>query len=321
MSFLKNKIFWLNILSLFLLAVPVVFLNISGFFLFILSNSFVWKKYFEVTLEKKVASFFYNFLAVFAIFTLLGLIASIFVVFYSLNSSLLIYPFVISSVITYFICWKNLSIKVFFKKDKFWQEKKYVYFLIALFVFLSSFALVILFRSQSIEILTTPWQVIPLSFLYLFFALALLASLLLLVVKNYKITLLLFILFSFVIHAYLPLSHALPWGGDVWRHMAVEKKMIDSGLELPVLFGNESLSRTIFGISVPEVFLIPNKYTYGHLWATSVLLTESLHIDLISINKWLVPILWSIFIPIFIYLLGLVKKSGKSIPPKAFCIG
>lgn len=158
--------------------------------------------------------------------------------------------------------------------------------------------------SSSSAVLLTPWSAIPMEYLFIYFATLVLVGLML--VSKYTTTTLLVIIImqSLLQHAYLPLSHHQPWGGDVWRTMAVEQTLAQGDPVLPVLFGPSVVSREIFGWSVPEAFLIPNKYVYGQLWGGSVLLAQTLRVTIPSINIWLIPILWSLMLPLVLYRIG-----------------
>ena len=311
MMLLKNKNFLLVILSLVLLGLSWPISKFVGFFVLMFVASYIWQKYFYSIFQEKFSSFVYFLLGFFTVFSLLGLVSGVLVVYYTLNSVLIIYPFIITGFLTFVFCHKNLQTKLFFKKENVFQENNYVKILLVIFILLFSLGIFILSQHTSVSALAAPWQTIPFSYLLIFFILSSISGILLYFLRRKEISLLVFIILAFFVHAYLPMSHALPWGGDVWRHMAVEQKMIDGDLELPVLFGGEALSRNVLGISIPEVFLIPNKYSYGHLWATSILLSDTLHLDLMQINKWLVPVLWSLFFPIFLYLLGIVLFDSK----------
>jgi hypothetical protein len=73
---------------------------------------------------------------------------------------------------------------------------------------------------------------------------------------------------------------------------------------LPVLFGDQAEWQEVVNINLPSAFLQANKYSYGHLWGTSLLVAETLQVDLIAINKWLMPVLWSLVMPFIFFRLG-----------------
>lgn len=164
----------------------------------------------------------------------------------------------------------------------------------------------ILVRGKSSEVLFSPWQSISSTILPLFFCLSFLLGLF--VFSKHKVKTILFVLLahSFLLHLYLPVSHVLPWGGDVWRHVAVEEQVMGGEPELPVLFGEKATWRELYGVDVPEALLIPNKYAYGQTRAMTVLLAQTLGVSLLSINKWLLPIVWSLVLPIILFRLGAI---------------
>ena len=116
---------------------------------------------------------------------------------------------------------------------------------------------------------------------------------------------------AFLLHAYLPLSHDLPWGGDVWRHLAVEERLMEGGQVLPVLFGDEAKWVEKIGIDIPEVLISPYKYSYSQLWGSSVLLAKTFSVNLLLINKWLVPILFSLVMTFVLYRIGWLLFGNK----------
>ncbi|MBD3311478.1 MAG: hypothetical protein GF349_03210 [Candidatus Magasanikbacteria bacterium] len=162
----------------------------------------------------------------------------------------------------------------------------------------------LLFDSKSNEALMSPWQAINQYYPVVFFLLIFILGLL--IFSNTGIKKLLIFLFSFslLLHSYLPLSHSLPWGGDVWRLLGTEKAILSEEFVPPVLIGPEARWIEVMNIDLPEVFFVPQKFAYSHFWSANSLLSQSLHIDLVDINRWLMPILWSFFLPLMLFRLG-----------------
>jgi hypothetical protein len=167
---------------------------------------------------------------------------------------------------------------------------------VPLFLFLAAGCIVLLTRSESILPLLSPWQAIQPFFAPAFFVLTALLGFFVFSSGKTRTILALIVIHSLVQHLYLPLTHTLPWGGDVWRHIAVEERLAAGRPELPVLFGSEA--------SVPEVFLVPQKYAYSQLWGLSVAVSRLTGASLIAVNKWLVPILWPIIVPVSLFWIG-----------------
>ncbi len=171
---------------------------------------------------------------------------------------------------------------------------------------------VLLFRVHTTEVLFSPWQTLHTWVLPLMFLLTALLGVLIFSKQKTTHVLVLVLLHSVLIHLYLPLSHTLPWGGDVWRHMAVESQLSEGEIIQPVLFGTEARWREMIGVDVPEVFLIPQKYSYGQFWSLAVIANQVTQVSLQTINIWLMPLLWSLIFPLLLFRIGrMVTKSWR----------
>ncbi len=158
----------------------------------------------------------------------------------------------------------------------------------------------------------SPWQFINTRFLVWFFFACFLVGLSVFARYRTRIVLTMIIMLSLLQHLYIPMSHQLPWGGDVWRLMAVESSLEQGGSVSPVLFGTDKIEKgKIFGVEIPRVFLVPQKYTYGSLCGLSVILAKTLNLSLLSINRWLLPILFSIAIPVLLFRIGFLLFQSR----------
>lgn len=171
------------------------------------------------------------------------------------------------------------------------------------YLLLFCIALFFLFPASN-GILQTPWQHLSPSLLVIFFLLTVILGLLLFSTLPPSRVLFFIILHSFFLHSYLPLSHTLPWGGDVWRTVAVEETLLEGKPVLPVLFGSEVKYTTVGSWRVPEALVIPHKYVYSHLWGETVLLSRLATAHLLTLNRFLVPVVWSIIVPLLVFALG-----------------
>ena len=172
--------------------------------------------------------------------------------------------------------------------------------------------LFLLFQSKTSEILQTPWQAISPWFLIIFFLLTFLAGYT--TFSKFKIGKVLFILIlhSFLLHSYLPLIHINPWGGDVWRHLAIEQKIANNEQVLPVLVGENIEWKEFLGADIPAVFTAPQKYSYGQMWGLNIVFAKTFNCKSETLHIWLTPILWSVFVPLLLFFLGLyIFKSRK----------
>lgn len=289
-------------------------LGIILFIFFILLTGGFWQEVLARIFKMKLRDTITMLFGWFTCFLILGFISAVFVVWYTLTPFLIWLCFLITAILTLFIWFlsKRGYKKVindqrstinYYSTHKFAVFKGY-HLSFIIFIILWLVAAYFLFISQTTETLQSPWQTISPYFLPIFFFLTLILGFI--VFSKYKVKAILFfiILHSILLHIYLPLSHKMPWGGDVWRHAAVEQEIIQGNLELPVIAGLEAQWREVVGINLPEALIIPHKYVYGHLWGTTILLNQTLGINLISLNKWLIPLLWSIFLPLIFFRIG-----------------
>jgi len=161
-------------------------------------------------------------------------------------------------------------------------------------------------RSSAMNSAETPWQIINQAYLPIFFVLTFICGIIL--ASKYRSTVILLYLVaqSLLLHWYLPASHVLPWGGDVWRHIAVENRYLRGDYILPVISGPEAKWREVVGIDLPEALVIPNKFAYAQFWGTGVAVSDTLGLNPITFNKYFLPILWSFAFTLLLYRLGLV---------------
>ncbi|KKQ27294.1 MAG: hypothetical protein US42_C0011G0032 [Candidatus Magasanikbacteria bacterium GW2011_GWC2_37_14] len=247
--------------------------------------------------------------SLFTVFNLLAIFSAIFIIYYTLTSFLIWLCFILTAIVS--LLFYNLNKKKIKEPENSFESeneeiilfgKPFWFLILYLVVFIG--ALFVLHSKQASGVLLSPWQEISVYFLPLFFVSLILSGIFLFSKFSLRTILWILVFQSFLLHVYLPMSHLNPWGGDVWRHVAVENKIINGGLELPVLVGESAKWREVVGVDLPEAFLIPHKYSYGYLWGTTVLLSETLSISVLNINLWLMPILWSLFTPFLFYRLG-----------------
>jgi len=316
----KRTLFYIGLLiELALLYFNLVFwhqawLGLILFLLYFLSVGSWWQKIFKKVFGMKGKDFVTRLFSWFSIFLLLSFVSSIFVVWYKVTPAIiwLVYLFTALLSLLVFILVKQSKRKLH-ETFNVWEPKtkaikkmlfKKNIFFIFFYLILWLVGLFLLAKNQSDIVLNSPWQVIDKYYLPVFFVLT--SLLFVIVFSQHKVKLILsfIILHSLLLHFYLPLSHAMPWGGDVWRHIAIEEKLTQGEFYPPVLFGEEAKWREVFNVDLPEAIVIPNKYVYGQLWGSSVLLSQTFKLNLLTINKWLIPILWSIMLPLIFFRMG-----------------
>lgn len=273
-----------------------------------------WQKIFRKIFNMKEHDIITKILSFFAVFLLLSFGSSIFVVWYKITPVIIYAVYIMTALLSFVLhiltekhkhhlpgVLNMWQFKQSFSKDFF--IKNY-FFLIPIYVILWGVDIFFLWQNTGNDAANSPWQIIDKTYLPIFFLLTLLLGVIIFSQHKVKTVLLCVMMHSVLVHLYLPVSHVLPWGGDVWRHIAVEQKLTNGEFNLPVLIGSEAKWREVAGIDLPEALIIPNKYMYGQLWGITVLLSQTLQINLIFINKWLLPILWSIIFPLILFRVG-----------------
>jgi len=278
------------------------------FVLFFVLTSYWWRDILKRVFYFQKRSRITLVLSVFIVFLFLSFFSAVSVVWYEITPIISWIVYVIVGFFSFVFLqavkrFKIPRIKYRSKVCKFVILPK-SWILVGVYVVLWLVSAYFLWQSGSTEVLFTPWNGIHEYFLPLFFLATFVLGVILFSKHKTKLVLFLIIAHSVLLHLYLPLSSVMPWGGDVWRNIAVEEKLALGDPVLPVLFGEDVKWRDVGVVSVPEAFLVPNKYVYGQLWGASVLVNHTTGIDILVLNKWLMPILWSIFLPVIFFRIG-----------------
>ncbi len=169
-------------------------------------------------------------------------------------------------------------------------------FVVLFFLGLVAYAGALLWKDSNIGHLFSPWQVIDPNYIAVFLLIAFISGLMLFTRLKAKVVLFLLSLFLLLQHSYLPLTHALIYGADGWRHLAVENRLM------------QSLPLTEVKLSADPISLVrsldPGRLAYGQFWGWGLLFGKILNFDLLSFNAWLMPILWALLLPILLFELG-----------------
>jgi len=160
----------------------------------------------------------------------------------------------------------------------------------------------LLYTSKTSTNILSPWQTINSIYIYIFWGTTLILGILIFTKLKIKTLLLFLILQSFLLHLYLPLTQEYFYGADQWRHTAVEERIVN-GLDI-IPGTSEESTKLISNFSV-------GKLSYGNFWGVSSFLSKILQIDLINLNKWFLPILWSLILPILLLELGSALRWGR----------
>jgi hypothetical protein len=176
------------------------------------------------------------------------------------------------------------------------------YFLATIWFLALSVSIFLLVSGRTGGGVITPWLVIPEAYVYLSaLSLGLLAYFISSDAFSAKILLVFLSLQTFVVHSYLAFSHQLFFGADGWRHSASVERIL-AGLPLSSIALSNSTQSFI-------QYLNPGVIAYSHLWGL-MLFFHAFSFSLISIIAWLVPVLWSLVVPVTLFKLG--KTFGWS---------
>ena len=179
--------------------------------------------------------------------------------------------------------------------------------LFGLFIVGSAIAVGVLAVNGGDSSATTPWQIIPAPFLYIFCFNTLLLAGIIFSRAPTGLILAAIVLHSLVFHSYLPLSHSLLYGADGWRHIGSEQRLL-SGLPLaPAVISDQATQSFIQRLDLGAL-------SYASLWWLTIGVAKFFGFSLLVVTIWLVPVLWSVSFPLLLYsfarALGLETKKA-----------
>lgn len=165
-------------------------------------------------------------------------------------------------------------------------------------------AIAFLFLARTGGYILTPWEVIQPIYIYLYILISFLVFLIIFSRYKFRTILVVIILHSFLLHSYLPIVYKTGFEGDKWRHLASERWLQDGRVYSPSLFGEPLRAKKIGPLLIPEVFIVGNKTSYANQWGLTIALSWILGIDVFWVDMFLVFIMWSILVPVFLFRLG-----------------
>ncbi|MDO8668767.1 MAG: hypothetical protein Q7K65_00555 [Candidatus Buchananbacteria bacterium] len=190
------------------------------------------------------------------------------------------------------------------KNEGLWDFKSW---LLIVFSVLTSAGFIVIFLVQTSAYLSSPWQVLP--FWYALIILILLLFVFSLVFSKKKVWLILtsIIIISFLMHSYL-LVYSQGFGGDKWRHLGSENRILSELAYQPTLLANDIWYKNIGGLNLPQALIAGPKISYGFEWSLAVTIAKIFQIDIFILDKYLILILWSLFLPLMAFILALQLK-------------
>ena len=163
------------------------------------------------------------------------------------------------------------------------------------------------------EIVISLWDKIPNVYVYIVIVETFLILTILLSNIDYRIRLSFLSMFFLMQHSYMPIIYQMGYGGDMWSELAYSRQLFNEGSFGWTLFEGVGLGPKYLSLGpvlVPAAFFTKSEISSVGL---SYMLHSITNIDMLVIHKWLSPIMWSFFIPIILYLIGLKvfkKREG-----------
>lgn len=306
-----NLVWWGDLILLVLnfLILKIAVLDVLFFIIFFILTGWLLAK-----ILKKILAWSDGWALGFSYFTLfylLSFVIAIFIDLYKLTDVFIIISVLIVGFIIFFVSRlpsfvdQKININISHdNNDHSHGQSRVPKYLILILPFLFIFGLYLLLAARTGEYILTPWQVIPKIYVYVFLLITFTISLIIFSKAKVKTILLLIILHSFLLHAYLPVVYETGFGGDKWRHLASEKYLLQERVYSPALFGEPVNMVDVGPISLPEVLVAGNKTSYGNQWGLTILLARFLHVDIFWIDYLFLFLIWSLFFPLLLYKFG-----------------
>lgn len=160
------------------------------------------------------------------------------------------------------------------------------------------------------QYLISPWQVLPVYFLVIIFLALLIMFSLIFSKRKVWLILISIILTSFLLHAYL-LVYVEGFGGDRWRHLGSEKRILLEMAYQPTLLTNDIWYQSVAGVEIPQALIAGPKISYGFGWTLTIMLAKISKASIFDLDKYLILFLWSFFMPLIAFATAWQFKSKK----------
>ena len=160
--------------------------------------------------------------------------------------------------------------------------------------------------ANSTNVLSTPWQIIPPNFVWIFFGATLVLGFLIFARVKSSVLLFLLILHSYLLHFYLPATSPLFWGADGWRHLATQANWWQNGMIVAPSLNGVSLNfwqRLDFGT-----------LAYAQFNALSLIFQKLCLVNAITFIRNFLPVVWPTIFSIVLFeiarAMGAEKKAA-----------
>jgi len=256
----------------------VLYLALSGFIcgtLFLRKENFYWK----------------NILGFLFFLSLIIIVSSIFFYLYNLAQPVIILIVTLLAsvlIVLYYVQGKKHA-SVYPQYTMGHKLSTMVKLLVASFVFLEGTLFFILLKSATSEAIRSPWWngIVPIEFFAIYFLASLVLAAITLYGKKNSLSLFLIVIHFLISTSIALIIYKVGYGFDPFIHQASEKIIAQSGT------------------------LSPKPLYYIGQYTLVVVLAKIFSISVIHIDKFLIPILFSVFSPLVLYY-SLKKTIGKN---------
>ena len=260
-----------------------------------------------------VPQLFVNILGFFSIIILLGFVANIFTAWLTFNNFFFLLSLIITSLILFLgsqIFSKIAPPKIPDLENGKGSIKVSNWFVFSLFILLIT-GWVLISSSVTGDYLSNPWQVLPFWYLLVSFLALLIIFTLAFSQRSLILTIIAVMAVSLMIHSYL-LVYQEGFGGDRWRHLGSENRILNELTYQPTLLTDNLWQRQIAGFNIPQALIAGPKISYGFEWSLVMIIAKISQLSIFLIDKYLIVILWSVFLPI------LILTAASEIWPSAY---
>jgi len=254
-------------------------------------------------------SFRLKTVSVFLVLSIWGSILGSLVLFFNFSSRIVWVSAALMFVLSVFF-------KVFTKKDIFGirpeidDESKVVVeewptplWSVVLFFLLLVSGFLVLSQNSSVLPLVSPWQAISRFYILVFFIITLLTGCLIFTRFKSATILGVLVLYTFLLHSYLPLSSQLFFGADGWRHIAIDNQLLDNGKNGVVVSSQQLLSfwqNFDFG-----------SLAYSQFSGLALLFKYFVNLDFVDFIRFFIPFVWSLVFPVVLFEIGRALNFTK----------
>ena len=264
-----------------------------------LANHFL-QKIFDV--NKSYSNMLGYFLSIFV----LGFITNIFTAWLALNDHTILASLILTTLILWW--WqkrfrkesgiRNQELEI---EDKpvFRQMPVSLLMLILTILIVAGGSLV--YMAKTGNYILTPWQVLSGWYVLVVVLLLLLVYFVVFTKNKTKLILFAIIISSLLLHSYL-LVYQTGFGGDRWRHVGSEYRLLREVEYQPTLLTDNMWYREYAGIKIPRALIDAPKLSYGFQWSTGVIAAKVTGLDVNELDKYLGILIWSIFLPVILFI-------------------